>query len=56
MTRSLYILRYRLDSFEQYITLRWNKWSDDMRQLALTSRSLLIKDLQRQQLKEFRYD
>ena len=45
--------RINLDRFDEYILLKWPKWSVHMKWIAMQSRRGLIEQLQVIQLKEF---
>lgn len=46
-------LMKRLHDFDNFIAERWLDYSEVMRDCVLLSRRRIIKDLQKQQLKEF---
>ena len=52
----IYWLRSDVNKWERYIALKWNVWTEEMRQLAMTYRSEILKELLELQLKEFSCD
>ena len=52
----IYWLRSDVNKWERYIALKWNVWTEEMRQLAMTHRSEILKELLELQLKEFSCD
>jgi hypothetical protein len=41
---------------ERYIAIKWNAWTEEMRAMAMTYRSEILKELLELQLKEFSCD
>ena len=52
----IYWLRSDVNKWERYIAIKWNAWTEEMRQLAMTHRSEILKELLELQLKEFSCD
>lgn len=52
----IYWLRSDVNKWERYIAIKWNAWTEEMRQLAMHHRSEILKELLELQLKEFSYE